>query len=489
MPLDSTHAEYEAERGRWRRIRDVLAGEDAVKAAGAAYLPRLAGQNASEYDAYKARAEFHEASGRTLDGLTGAIFRKEPMVQIAEAFEDLQADADGRGTPFPAFAKRAVHEVIGLGRYGVLVDVPSAGGDPFLAGYPAENIVNWRMTVVEGRPALGLVVLRETASVPAEDGFQSETIERYRVLSLEAETGGVSGAGPAYRVRLFERRRDKRGRGDFVRIADATPTRRGEKLTSIPFVFLGPTDLTADVQRPPLSGLVNVNLSHYRTSADLEHGAHFTALPTIYVAGDVRGSAEESGELRVGSGVAWQLEMGATAGMLEYRGQGLEALEKRLTRKEAHMAVLGARLLEDQKAGVESAEAIGLRHRGENSLLASIADTVVRGLGRALDWQAWWAGAEPDQTSVDLNKDFTERPLAPQEMVHLVAGWQQRGYGDEVLFHNLKGGERLPAGMTLEAWREDIARTKPTANLAAADPDEAAPDDASEGREPVQPRS
>ena len=42
----------------WIRARDLLAGEDAVKAAGAKYLPRLEAQTDDEYEAYKSRACF-----------------------------------------------------------------------------------------------------------------------------------------------------------------------------------------------------------------------------------------------------------------------------------------------------------------------------------------------------------------------------------------------------------------------------------------------
>jgi hypothetical protein len=34
MPVNSMHADYLANAGVWRRSRDVLSGEDAVKAAG-----------------------------------------------------------------------------------------------------------------------------------------------------------------------------------------------------------------------------------------------------------------------------------------------------------------------------------------------------------------------------------------------------------------------------------------------------------------------
>ncbi len=56
MSVNGTHLDYGASLPAWSRARDVLAGEDAVKAAGVRYLPRLDSQSEEEYAAYKARA-------------------------------------------------------------------------------------------------------------------------------------------------------------------------------------------------------------------------------------------------------------------------------------------------------------------------------------------------------------------------------------------------------------------------------------------------
>jgi hypothetical protein len=48
MPINSTHPDYEAAALDSARARDVLRGEDAVKAAGERYLPRLDSQTPEE---------------------------------------------------------------------------------------------------------------------------------------------------------------------------------------------------------------------------------------------------------------------------------------------------------------------------------------------------------------------------------------------------------------------------------------------------------
>ena len=91
MPVDSTHLDYDANAAAWLRARDVLAGEDAVKAAGIRYLPQLDSQSDNEYIAYKERASFFNATARTADGFVGLIFRREPSVK----FPPLSVPASG----------------------------------------------------------------------------------------------------------------------------------------------------------------------------------------------------------------------------------------------------------------------------------------------------------------------------------------------------------------------------------------------------------
>ena len=62
--------------------------------------------------------------------------------------------------------------------------------------------------------------------------------------------------------------------------------------------------------------------------------------------------------------------------MLEFRGQGLAAIEKDLDKMERLMAVLGARLLEEQPRTQETLGAVTLRHSGEYATLRTITRSV-----------------------------------------------------------------------------------------------------------------
>ena len=63
MAVNSTHPDYDAAAVEWSRARDVLAGEDAVKAGGEKYLPRLDSQTDEEFSAYVKREASYTSRG------------------------------------------------------------------------------------------------------------------------------------------------------------------------------------------------------------------------------------------------------------------------------------------------------------------------------------------------------------------------------------------------------------------------------------------
>ena len=84
MPVHSNHSDYEANAAAWQRAREVLAGEDAVKAANERYLPKLEAQSATEYKAYRTRAAFFNATARTAEGFVGLLFRRPLLAAPAQ---------------------------------------------------------------------------------------------------------------------------------------------------------------------------------------------------------------------------------------------------------------------------------------------------------------------------------------------------------------------------------------------------------------------
>jgi hypothetical protein len=311
MPVNSTHADYDAALPGWSRARDLLAGEDAVKAAGTKYLPRLEAQTDDEYDAYKGRACFFNATRRAADAFVGLVFRKAPFVRIPEspsggapsgiglAMSGFANDADMLGTSLFGFAKNTVQEVVAVGRAGTLVDWE---GDfekrAYAVAYRAEDILNWRVERVNGRNVPTLIVLREMVSPGSVgsdgDEFSTGLIEQLRVLRLVATEPDATGVvSHEYRVEVWREEAGENppsaggsgatSKARWVLFESRVPLRLGKPLPLIPFVFHGARHSRPDVDVMPLSDLMYLNLDHYRLDADFKHGLHYTALPTAWV--------------------------------------------------------------------------------------------------------------------------------------------------------------------------------------------------------------
>lgn len=497
MPVDSEHPDYTANLEKWQKCRVCVEGEEAVKAAGFTYLPGLSGQTQPEYDAYRMRASFFGATERTLEVMSGMIFRKEPNIVWPDGRKEIidYVTADYRS--IETFAKVVVQEVFTTGRYGVLVDMPKteegapAGTQarPYLCGHIAEAIINWQYALIDGRLQLVYVALREMSETrdPA-DGYAVNYSEQIRVLKLDeldgykykveihvpadnsAEATGTTPKGKGKKAAQAQLQQvSKAITKRWVQKETYVPTRAGVPFKSIPFTFIGATDLTAEVDKPPMLGVANVNLAHYRNSADLEHGRHFCGIPTPWAAGF---KVKQGDVLTLGATRAWTTdEPNAKAGFLEFNGTGLGELSSGLKEKQQQMSVLGARMLEDDKLAAEAADTHRIRKSGENSVVANVAGTSSEGLTQSLQMLAEWL-AMSDQVGIDLNREFFDTPMDSATLTTMMLMVQSGAMSWEVYFYNMQRGGMYPPGHTLEDEFAFIEMGGPVSDLAASgDPD------------------
>ena len=459
----------------WLRARDVIAGDDAVKAGGIKYLPQLDSQSNEEYLAYKIRACFFNATSRTCDGFLGLLFRRDPEVKLPDrhagigiALRLFTDDVDLMGTTLFTFCKGVVGEVLAVGRCGTLIDWAGSTGSPmgrkdsdraYVVRYQAEDILNWQTQRINGRNVVTLIALREVVERPdANDPFVMKLVETVRVLKLEQVADGVT----QYVVEVWESLTDK-NESVTVLVESRIPLRLGKPLPLIPFVFHGPRNGLPDVDKMPLADIIHVNLDHYRLDADYKHGLHFTALPTAWVSG-----FDKTADLRIGSSTAWVAEApGAVAGFLEFKGHGLSTFENAQSRDERLMALLGSRMLEDTKRVGETADAIELRQAGENSILMTLALSVSDSISQVLRWVYWWNSTEqyPEDISeslvlIQINTDFTAKGLTSLELTAIVSAWQAGAISQTTMFDLFCKGEVLPTGRTDKEEQQLLQSTK-----------------------------
>ena len=443
MPIDSQHPEYAAMIANWRKARDAAEGEDAVKAAGATYLPKLAEQSVESYNAYRTRAMFFGATGRTIESFVGLIMRKSPNVEVPAQMERILDSVDGEQTGIHEFIRQVLAEVFTTGRLGLLVDRPpleAGGGDPYLAKYLAENITNWIQTDGQTR-----VVLREQYIEPAtnDDIYEQATKTQFRELIFDGSQYWQVVHRPQAKTRVYTE-------------TEVHPTAGGKPLSFLPFQVINARHVGLAVCKPPLIDLVNVNLSHYRNSADLEHGRHFTGLPTPVITGH-----RTDDPIYIGSERALILpDPGSSAFYMEFSGAGLAELRMAMEEKQKQMAALGARAIEGQRNGIEAAETARIHQSGEVSLAVSVIMAVETGITNALKAIARWEGLPEDGVKVQINKDLVDAKISSQDLTALVSARQAGDLSLESFLWNLKAGEVLPPDRSIDDEKELIAQEK-----------------------------
>ena len=230
LGITASNATYLRFFPKWQKCRDAIAGEDEIKAGGVAYLPRPSGMDDKDYADYKTRAQFFNAGGRTLDGLTGMLNRKPCIVQVPEGMEKYLENVDGRGHTIRQFVDMVCKDTLITGWGGLLVDMPqsddtvsqadfeSKGLHAYMTYYKAEAITKYRWQTKGRFNSLEYVILKEPTEVELTGTFNTEIRDYWRVLQID-ENGNYKQT--LYDDKLFSK-----------------PTRNGSRELSRSFFFL-----------------------------------------------------------------------------------------------------------------------------------------------------------------------------------------------------------------------------------------------------------
>jgi len=466
-------SEYTELLGVWKRCRDAKAGGVKVKAAGTVYLPKLNNdQKESDYDDYKDRAYWYGATGKSIDAFLGMVFRKSPIVTAPEkeegseeGMENLLSRSSQDGRSAEELMREVMDEVLTVNRVGLLEDYPSmedeegnvlrftqlqtetAGLRSFTSVYKAEEIINWRTEVIDNEIVATLFVLHETENTEnPEDPVIPVVEDKYRILYL-ADVEGK----PEYRQVLVSVMKEKKETVFYVERV-IVPLKEGQPLDRIPFWVVDADGVEFDVvEYPVIYDLVEVNMAHYRNSADYEREIHRVSIKTAIFPGWPEGTDDPE------IGGALTTPPGEIPFILE--SKSMSPMTEELTKKEERMATIGAQLLAQKGRYVEAAKTAEIHTRGESSIIASIAKSLSGVFSEVFTFKAAWSIGPLDIT-VELNTDFDEGQPTAAELTPLMQMLQSGTYSFEAYYGQMDRMEMYPDNWSREKEAEAIAETQ-----------------------------
>jgi hypothetical protein len=480
----AAHSDYADMYDEWTKCRDCYAGEKQVKSKTTEYLPMLGGQTSTQYTNYLNRAQFYGATGRTVEAYLGMVFRKpvsfkavygrEESVELDEFIYKFLDRISSDGKNINELAHQLIEEIIVTGRVGLLVDFPKMALDrgplsvsdyerlgirPVISLYPTETIINWYVVLEDGQELPILYVLHEPKEVFEENSIVATTVDSYRILYLENWENAdlrkykVITAGPNFPYHT----------GDTsLTVQDITyPINNGEYFKYIPFYVLSDQGLDYNrIRIPMISDLANVNLGHYRNSADHENELHFVSIKTMVFPG---WDKSIHGDPHLGGAIAAPKD--CIPVLLQPTSDS--AIREEMILKEARMAVLGAERISQKQRYLPSASVAEITASAESSVIQNFLTSLNLAMNKILENMITWAqplwpkyNEKHLAVKIHINEDLADNALTGADLVNFINAYQQGGISLDTLFYNLERREIYPEGWTKEQEWSALTKTQ-----------------------------
>ncbi|UOX38051.1 portal protein [Klebsiella phage 37P2] len=420
--VKTLHPDYEKYAPKWKKVRNAIAGE--LKE----YL-RNVGKNEGDPEYGKLRQREYEDGAicynftkRTLSGMVGSVMRKDPEQTIPPQLEYLLTNCDGSGVGLWQHAQDTLMEIDSIGRGGLLVDAPETGAatmaeqnegllNPVIVFYTAENIINWRLTRVGSVNRVSLIVLREVYEYDSGgDEFSPNYGDQYRVLDI------FEGK---YRQRIYQF--DAKG-ALAGGIREIFPNLAGVPAGVIPFTFIGASNNDHTPDDPPILPLAELNIGHFRNSADNEESSFVVGQPTLFISPGESMSLENfkaanPNGVKMGSRTGHNIGAGGTAQLIQAAENNLA--KQNMLDKEQQAVQIGAQLITPTVQ--ITAEAARIQRGADTSVMATIARNVSAAYTDALKWVAGMLNVDAADIEFKLNMEFFLKSMTAQDRAAWIA--------------------------------------------------------------------
>lgn len=450
-------------------MRDCIGGTRAIREKAEEYLPQNKRESDQAYQRRVATSVYHNNVAVTLEGISGMIFRK-PVKLGDDVLPDVRgADAHGTGGWWEDIDLAGSHGNVFCrdwfeagfleGHAICFVDQPPPVAEgasradereirPFWVMVPKSSIVRAESMRVRGRTVLSRLAWREEEVVP-DGAYGQKAVVRVREYRLVAAGEGTG---------VFYELRQKPEEGDVWPIIEsgllmvdaATP------YPEIPAAVFY-TKRTGFLESvPPLEALAYENIRHYQICSDNDTVEHVAKVPIFTVAGV---TDEEFGSAAVGPNNVWRFDRADTkVGVVQADATPAQIGRETERESEKRMAIHGLSLLRRDDVRVQTATQTALERSEQDARVTNAVDRFKDAVETALGFTAVWLGQEKDAGgSVEVNQDFVDQLLTPEEMRAWSEAVERGQYSVETMWEAFRAGGRLPETFDPEEERRRLA--------------------------------
>ena len=262
------------------KIRTVIKGASFVKMASQTYLPspnevdKVSAQALTQYNKYKAGAEFDEYTMQTLQSMLGKLNLDDFTPKIDPSLDYLVNNVDGDGCTLKALTENLAANVLAVkwhiaavdyqGLQGVslgsvsVADAETLNPRANIKQYSRESVVKSHFSTINGRRQLSFIMLLECGEVFDQDTYQSTSVKSYLVLALDED-------GNYYQQKVVQSDDGglEEGDRDYVTVANAP-------LKFIPLQIVCDADVCHELPQKLgfLNPIADICLHRYNVSAD-----------------------------------------------------------------------------------------------------------------------------------------------------------------------------------------------------------------------------
>lgn len=451
-------------------MSEVSGGTKAMRKAGEKYLPKHPLEGTEKHRDRVRIAVAYNALKRTVGGLVGMVFRRDPVVteeteqRVAEELEN----TDMRGRSLGVFLRSVGEGAMRDGHSWIHVEAPPDSPDiqtredeaergvrPYWIQISKKQAINWRFEIRAGRPVLTLFAYTESAT-EAAGAFGEDSKKRIRVLREVRADGDTQIQGELWE--LDEGTEDKK-KPEWRMIEG--PYVVGN-MDEVPVVFVPADPASPEVREfmsePPLRDLAYEQVEHYRVRSDRQRSMTFSSVAVPYHFGKDTTDPEGNPKVRWGpDGMLLSNDPEAKAGIIESQGFGLEATKEELSEIEGRMAALGLQMLVGRASPQPQTATERILDKTESdAALALFAQSLESAANQALDLHYKYRRKEP-AGSIEVNTDFHDQLIDAERLKVYVEMVATGNLSLMTLWEMMVEGEALPEDFDPEEERQRLA--------------------------------